>query len=1331
MDEVKGGCSRFMAGQPFFVMALNGFELARRGFGGVWREALSSRSLRVVAAAVLAGIGGEASGQVSRETVLVARTSATAPGAALSLVEGAGLSASGQIAVAAVVRASNGQDAGHAILAGPSGALAMAIREGVTRVPLLFGEGVLREDFALRLRGFNARGDILFSGVAEAVGGGGQATAGLWLRTSEGIRLVYSPGMVAPGTGGAIFGQTEHGYPPLLNDRGEVALLGSAAEKSGIWVGAPGSLRLLAWVGQPFPGGGPGETIQRLGPPALNDRGEAAFVAVSTAQTSGGGAVEAVVAGRPGALRVVARSGDPAPGLPSGLFIGSMGDAAAPAINNSGEVVFSASTPSDQPELLRDYIGVAIYLAGPRGLELVARTGAVAPGGQQAWDSLERPQLSDAGTVAFAGSLRAPGPTSGLWAGPVGALRRLVAEGEPVPGGEGAVFWAFDTLYLSGRGQVAIVGLLMQPGGEITRGLFATDHAGAVQQVARQGEAVGALPPLLRLNGRTEFWSDSTTSVRAFDGEGRLVFSADHMDPSTHEGIEVVHLAAFPARSPVIVEPPQEVAGVPGGAVVLRVGAAGSGQLTYQWKKNGVSIPGATGAVLHLDSAGVGALGAYTVSVSNGLGSVSSQAVHVSLPPVIGVPPADAAAVSGESATFVVAARGLEPLAYQWLFQQRGAAGYSEVPGATAPELVLRGVTSAQEGRYAVRVSSPGGVSVSGGATLSVSPAGRPLVEKLALSGEPLPLAPGLQFGAVGPPLINNRGQVTFPTSVRSASGDPRGALRLLVSGQRFEILQGFGDYPLNGDINLSDAGIVVAGSNLITYDNKDNNGLIWGGPGELQVLLQESAPVPGENPPVAKFAGINAFSVNSHGVVAARDAGFDPTGVFSGTPGALTPVAFPNRAAPGAEAGTEFWWMGAPSIDDAGRICFVAGLQGPAVTPETDTGIWCQRAGVLSMVLRAGAPAPGASGATVGAVQEVRTNSRGDLLVSAELRGGSGGTGLWTGQPGALQLIARTGQVVQGHTLEALPVSRGLLPPLLGGGGQVLFYARVSGGGASSGTSIWLWTPGAGGGTYRLLARHGMPAPGTGVAFGAVDGAYLGSAEINRSGQVALHAHLAGAGITEQNDEALWLVSQDGVAHLLAQEGRPFALADGEMRVVASIMSLNFQTTTQLSGGEDGLPRSLSAQGELAFALGFEDGTSGVFRAILRPPHPFPSWAAGRGLSGAAAAPEADPDNDGQENFLEWALGRDPRASDARTEAEVRREGDRMVAEFIRRRDTRRLEYSFELLSGRPATWRPLPAGWRMRTLPLDGAFERVILQRQANPQEAPEVVRMRVRFQ
>ncbi|HYE31124.1 MAG TPA: LamG-like jellyroll fold domain-containing protein, partial [Methylomirabilota bacterium] len=68
-----------------------------------------------------------------------------------------------------------------------------------------------------------------------------------------------------------------------------------------------------------------------------------------------------------------------------------------------------------------------------------------------------------------------------------------------------------------------------------------------------------------------------------------------------------------------------------GGTASMSVTATGSEPFTYQWKRNGQNIAGATGATLNIDYLEENAGGAYTVVVGNAAGTVESNPANVVL----------------------------------------------------------------------------------------------------------------------------------------------------------------------------------------------------------------------------------------------------------------------------------------------------------------------------------------------------------------------------------------------------------------------------------------------------------------------------------------------------------------------------------------------------------------------------------------------------------------------------------------------------------------------------------------------------------------------------
>jgi hypothetical protein len=171
---------------------------------------------------------------------------------------------------------------------------------------------------------------------------------------------------------------------------------------------------------------------------------------------------------------------------------------------------------------------------------------------------------------------------------------------------------------------------------------------------------------------------------------------------------------------PTIVSPPEDASSGVGLVATFIVTATGVTPFSYQWLRNGVAIPAATGrsyATPPLTQADSGAK--FSVTVTNRLGSVTSREATITLypPPVITTQPSDVAVTAGSGPTFTVAASGQGPLTYQW--RLNGVA----IRGATSSTITFAPVDTSDNGSIlSVVVTGVGGSVTSRDATLTVTP---------------------------------------------------------------------------------------------------------------------------------------------------------------------------------------------------------------------------------------------------------------------------------------------------------------------------------------------------------------------------------------------------------------------------------------------------------------------------------------------------------------------------------------------------------------------------------------------------------------------------------
>jgi CSLREA domain-containing protein len=224
-------------------------------------------------------------------------------------------------------------------------------------------------------------------------------------------------------------------------------------------------------------------------------------------------------------------------------------------------------------------------------------------------------------------------------------------------------------------------------------------------------------------------WRKNSVNISGANGDTYSIASVTASDAGSYDvvvtsatcGSSVTSNAATLTVNPAtgISSQPVSQTVCAGAQASFSVTASGTGPFTYQWRKNGTNIGGATDSTYSIAAVVASDAGNYDVVVTGACGSATSNlaALTVNLPPAITSQPVSLTRSEGQSATFSVTATGAG-LTYQW--RKNG----SNLAGATGSSYTIASVTSSDAGSYDVVVSGICSPSVTSAvATLTVNTA--------------------------------------------------------------------------------------------------------------------------------------------------------------------------------------------------------------------------------------------------------------------------------------------------------------------------------------------------------------------------------------------------------------------------------------------------------------------------------------------------------------------------------------------------------------------------------------------------------------------------------
>ncbi|HEX5223274.1 MAG TPA: immunoglobulin domain-containing protein [Verrucomicrobiae bacterium] len=277
--------------------------------------------------------------------------------------------------------------------------------------------------------------------------------------------------------------------------------------------------------------------------------------------------------------------------------------------------------------------------------------------------------------------------------------------------------------------------------------------------------------------------------------------------------------------APSFVSQPASQIRAVGESAFFSVVAGGSAPLSYQWRLNGVPLPGATNTALSLSNLTTNQAGVYSCRVTNLVGGVTSQGATLT---VVEAAPNFVSAPTNQTAYFGTTVRmdsqaiGASPITYQWYFN-----GLPK-PGATSNSLSLTNVDVTDAGDYQVVANNAFGSVTSAPAqlTLRVSPnviiwgtnilarqVPPDLTNAVAVSASEHVLALRVD-GTISAWGLNDFGQATVPpglSNVIAVAAGSKESLALRSDGRVFAWGQNFWD-STNVPVDLTNAVAIAAG---------------------------------------------------------------------------------------------------------------------------------------------------------------------------------------------------------------------------------------------------------------------------------------------------------------------------------------------------------------------------------------------------------------------------------------------------------------------------------------------------------------------------------------
>jgi hypothetical protein len=168
--------------------------------------------------------------------------------------------------------------------------------------------------------------------------------------------------------------------------------------------------------------------------------------------------------------------------------------------------------------------------------------------------------------------------------------------------------------------------------------------------------------------------------------------------------------------APKITSQPTSQTVAAGASVTFTVTASGSPAPTYQWRKNGTNMSGATNSSLVLSAVSSADAASYSVIATNSAGAAASEnaMLYVQSAPIFTTQPVAQAVLSGASAKFSATVSAIPGASFQWKKND------TSIAGATASVLLISSVSSTDVASYKLVATNALGATTSDEVTLVI-----------------------------------------------------------------------------------------------------------------------------------------------------------------------------------------------------------------------------------------------------------------------------------------------------------------------------------------------------------------------------------------------------------------------------------------------------------------------------------------------------------------------------------------------------------------------------------------------------------------------------------